>query len=537
MGTSGSRQGRTDSGCFTGVGGKSGKESSARSVDRDLQEVEERAGKRVGMVGVKGRYHRLPRKITDDFNTAGKPLGSGYNGTVFSATSKHTKTPCAVKSFALSDFDPDKKKELLGEVEIFLAMDHPHVARLLEVYESETEVSLVMECMSGGELYDRVATVRVFRERDAAKAAYQMLLAIGYIHNEGVVHRDLKLENFLYDAEGSQFLKLIDFGFSKFFSKGDKMNESLGTVTYVAPEVLNKDYCAGSCDMWSFGVIVFVLLSGYMPFNGSSDGDIIRKIRRGTYEMRESRWSAVSEQGADFVKKLLVTAPKERLTSDQALAHPWIASRHSSKIDGNLAAEQCMAECFMQYAEASRFHQVCMRMMAWSLSLDDRRRLRDTFLELDKLGTGVILLEDVKAALKGKYQSEEQFDTIFQAIVALDVDNDGEIHYSDFLAAMMASRLGDHGEALRSAFRKFDGDNKGYVTQDGLQKVLQDEMGPREIEVLFNDVDVNGDGKISPNEFIGYLTRSGASSELAEIQPSSTKSKGCRARWKLGRKG
>lgn len=496
--------------------------------DQDLKQVEHRAERRVGRLSVVGRYHGLPKRITDDYDLGGKALGSGYNGTVFSATNRHSGMPCAVKSFGLKGITADKKKELCGEVEIFLAMDHPHVARLLEVYESETEVSLVMECMSGGELYDRIAECKVFGEKDAAQAAYQMLLAISYIHNEGVVHRDLKLENFLYDKEGSDFLKLIDFGFSKFYEKDTKMVESLGTVTYVSPEVLAKSYSCGSCDLWSFGVIVFVLLSGYMPFAGQADADIIRKIKKGDYHMKPARWGSVSEAGVDFVRKLLVVTPKQRLTAEQALAHPWIASRRSRKTEEVAVAEHSLAEAFSQYAKASRFHQVCARMMAWSLSLDERRKLRSSFLEMDQQHTGVIQLEDVKVFLKGKYASEAEFEQVFQAIQALDVDKDGEIHYSDFLAATLASQLDDHGDALQSAFRAFDVEQDGYVSCKSLETILKDEMSAEEVQVIFQEMDANGDGKISHNEFVSYLRTNGASEKLQEAPV--VKGRGCLTR-------
>lgn len=128
-------------------------------------------------------------------------------------------------------------------------MDHPHVASLTDVYESEDQLYLVMECMLGGELFDRVVKRKRFTEKDAAKAVYQMLLAVNYIHSHDVVHRDIKLENFLYEAQDSDHLKLIDFGFSKIWQPNTTMAVSCGTLAYVAPEVLEKSYTS-QCDLW-----------------------------------------------------------------------------------------------------------------------------------------------------------------------------------------------------------------------------------------------------------------------------------------------
>jgi len=227
----------------------------ASSSSTGLDQVTERAAKRVGQVAVSGRYNRLPKRIEDDYNLEKrKVLGTGYNGAVFMAKSKTSERKFAVKEFRLQGVTAEKKEELETEAEIFLSMDHPHVARLVDVFECDHSLNLVMECMEGGELFDRVREKKTFSNNDAAYAVYQMLLAINYIHKRGVVHRDLKLENFLYESKGSDHLKLIDFGFSHIWEPNTTMALSCGTLSYVAPEVLRKKYTS-QCDMWSLGVI------------------------------------------------------------------------------------------------------------------------------------------------------------------------------------------------------------------------------------------------------------------------------------------
>merc|ERR1719215_476798 len=146
----------------------------------------------------------------------------------------------------------DKLEQLKAEVENYLSMDHPHIIRLYDVYESRQELFLVMECAEGGELFARLVEKKRFSEAEASDALRQMLLALNYIHSHGIVHRDVKLENFIYDRHGH--LKLIDFGFSKMWaaSANENMGDSLGTLAYAAPEVLQENYTS-QCDMWSLG--------------------------------------------------------------------------------------------------------------------------------------------------------------------------------------------------------------------------------------------------------------------------------------------
>jgi len=471
-----------------------------------LSQAVHRAEDRRGRIPVEGRYHRLPKHVEDDYCVGDRPLGSGANGVVLMATNRRTGAKVAVKTLKLYSLAEEKKQELINEVEVFLCLDHPHVARLFEVYESEDTLSLVMECMEGGELYERVAERRVFAELDAAQATWQMLLSVNYLHSEGIVHRDLKLENFLYEKRGGDYLKLIDFGFSKVCEKSAKLDISCGTISYVAPEVLSKSYTS-KCDLWSLGVIVFVLLSGYMPFSGRSDEDILKAIRHGKYSMKSRCWSKVSDKARDFVQRLLVVWPESRMSAEEALEHPWIVERHRElTLVRSDSLDVSIAHSLMCFARQTRFRRACMQLMAWSLSREERAEVRGAFLELDKHHTGVIKLTELKEVLEDKFHiSEESCCSVVEAFRGLDSECDAEIHYSDFLAAMMSSRLALHDGLLREAFRHFDTQNRGYITPVGLRQVLG--RSP-EVDQVFKGIDKDADGRISVEELVAYL-RSG----------------------------
>jgi len=471
--------------------------------DKGLSKVVKRASTRMGSVVTTGRYHRLPKKLSDDYNRDKKVLGSGYNGSVHLAYSVSHGVKHAVKFFKLHGVPHDKREELEVECEIFLRMDHPHIVRLADVYESATQLDLVMECMEGGELFDRVIEKKRFNEKDAAEASYQMFLAINYLHTEDVVHRDIKLENFLYEKKDTDHLKLIDFGFSKIWDHSTKMKMSCGTVSYVAPEVLSKSYTS-QCDLWSLGVVIFILLVGYMPFSGDTESKIVTNIKQGRYSLRKPLWDKVSEEALDLVKKLLVVDPKKRLTANAALEHPWIMrrARARSSQDGSVV-DEAIVQSITCFAHQSKFRRQCLSIMAWSLTRDERTQVRDAFLELDTNKNGVISLGEFKTVLEEHFDIQDEEAT--KAFRALDTTQSDEVHYSEFLAAMVCHRIAMHNSLLVDTFRRFDTAGTGYLTVTTLQKMLGDGTSEEDAISMMEKIDENGDGKISEDEFIRYI--------------------------------
>lgn len=458
--------------------------------------VEARAGK----LAVSGRYHQLPKTLEADYEVKTDVLGSGYNGVVRMATKKGASGKFAVKAFKLTNVPKAKHEELQAEVEIFLSMDHPHVARLVDVYETTEALNLVMECMEGGELFDRITKAKKFNEKDAADAIWQMLLALNYIHSHGIVHRDIKLENFLYDSKTSNHLKLIDFGFSKVWDVNTKMHVSCGTLSYVAPEVLQKSYTS-QCDMWSLGVIVFILLVGYMPFSGQEHVQT-KLISEGKYKLKPECWATVSQKAKDLMSKLLTVDPAKRLTAQQALEDPFISNRERhSQMDDQEASG--VVDALRNFGQASKFRRACMGMMAWSLSNEERAKVRQYFIEMDKTQQGTITLAELRSIMVEKFNvSDEETRQIFQA---LDTNHDDEIHYSDFLAAMSSSRIALHDDLIKNAFNRFDTDNTGFISPSNLKEVLGGTLDGAEIDAMIAEADFKHDGQISYAEFVTYL--------------------------------
>lgn len=449
-----------------------------------------------------GRYHRLPKKITDDYIIEPQILGSGYSGQIRLARSRQGTGEFAVKTFKLTGVSAEKLEELETEAEVFLGMDHPHVARLVDVYECPDELSLVMECLTGGELFARVRELKRFSEADAARAVFQMLLAVNYIHSHGVVHRDIKLENFLYDQQGSDNLKLIDFGFSKIVKPNTKMALSCGTLSYAAPEVLTKSYTS-QCDLWSLGVVVFILLFGYMPFPGQAKPTFqVKCILNGRFTYKKECWERISELGQDFVRKLLVVDPAKRMSANDALQHKWLLlhEQHSQAVS---ILDQGIVDALINFGKASAFRRICLSMTAWSLTNEERNKVRDAFLAFDVSRNGTILLWEFKQILKDNFDfPDAKVEELFKA---LDLNNTQEIQYSNFLAAMVQSRIQLSEEHLRQTFRRFDTDRSGVITIANLKEVLGETFDGEQVEKLMKEADFLDDNQICYEEWIQYL--------------------------------
>mmetsp|Transcript_70560 Transcript_70560/g.199189 ORF Transcript_70560/g.199189 Transcript_70560/m.199189 type:complete len:568 (-) Transcript_70560:240-1943(-) len=475
----------------------------------------QRVEAKVGKIAVSVRYHKAPRSLYDDYLPTSTILGTGFNGAVRQAESKldSRANKYAVKVLRLNKATAEQRQRLTREMEIFLTLDHPRIARLFDVYESDDRFDLVMECMEGGELFARIAECKTFPEEDAACTIWQILLAVNYIHKNGFVHRDLKMENFLYAKKGGNLLKLIDFGFSKGFEESDskktRMGLTCGTLSYMAPEVLKKCYTS-QCDLWSVGVIAFALVLGHMPFTGDERSQA-RCIERGQYTLKPKRWERISDAAKNFIESLLQVDPEKRLTAGTAIHHDWVRMR---KRVGHVI-DISMVQALRQFARSTRFRRCCMEMMAWSLSYDERLTVSRDFTHLDADKDGSIQLEEMQAVLHDKFnvplwETRQIFDIMTTGSYSWDNDEDKIISYSKFLAAMVSTRIELHEDLVKATFKKFDTENLGYITVSSLRGVLGDHFDGVKVSTLVAEMGLPRNIKISYPEFESYLRRNPA---------------------------
>eukprot|EP01125_Pyxidicula_operculata_P006175 TRINITY_DN2152_c0_g1_i1.p1 TRINITY_DN2152_c0_g1~~TRINITY_DN2152_c0_g1_i1.p1 ORF type:complete len:379 (+),score=106.87 TRINITY_DN2152_c0_g1_i1:41-1138(+) len=257
----------------------------------------------------------------------GEEIGRGGFSVVYAATSKTDGEKYAVKQVGKNLIQEDIKL-LKREIDIMKKVEHVNILKLIEIYEDEENVYIVMELVDGSELFDRIVEKGYYSEKNTVHIVKQILDAVKYLHEKGIAHRDLKPENLLCSGSGrNEIVKIADFGLSKVFSGEEQLMTSCGTPGYVAPEVLMCESYDKSVDMWGIGIITYILLAGYPPFYAENDTVLFEKIMNADYDFDDECWDDVSDDAKDFIKHLLVKDPQQRFSAEQALAHRWIQSK------------------------------------------------------------------------------------------------------------------------------------------------------------------------------------------------------------------
>ncbi|XP_034438177.1 calcium/calmodulin-dependent protein kinase type IV [Hippoglossus hippoglossus] len=261
----------------------------------------------------------------EEFYTLSSELGRGATSIVYRCEEKQTQKLYAVKVLKKTI----DKKIVRTEIGVLLRLTHPNIIQLKEIFETDTDIALVLELVTGGELFDRIVERGYYSERDAAHVIKQILEAVAYLHEHGVVHRDLKPENLLYaDLSLDAPLKIADFGLSKIIDDQVTMKTVCGTPGYCAPEILRGNAYGPEVDMWSVGVILYILLCGFEPFfDPRGDQYMYSRILNCDYEFVSPWWDEVSLNAKDLVSKLIVLDPHKRLSVREALQHPWVLGK------------------------------------------------------------------------------------------------------------------------------------------------------------------------------------------------------------------
>ncbi|XP_052199839.1 calcium-dependent protein kinase 26-like [Diospyros lotus] len=444
-----------------------------------------------------------------EYYNLGAKVGQGQFGTTFICVEKGTEKEYACKSMVkrklLTEGDVD---DVRREIEIMHHLSgHPNVISIKGAYEDAMAVHVVMELCKGGELFDRIVKIGHYTERKAAELAKTIVRVVETCHSLGVMHRDLKPENFLFvDEQEDSALKMIDFGLSSFFRPGEIYTEVVGSSYYIAPEVLNKQY-GPKADVWSAGVIIYILLSGDPPFWAETQQGIFDEILRADLDFSSDPWPSISESAKDLIRKILVRDPQKRLTAHEVLCHPWV---QDEGVAPDKPLDPAVLTRLTQFSAMNKLKKMAFRVIAGCLSEEEIAGLKEMFQMLDADDSGQITFDELKAGLK-KYGTNLKESEIYDLMRAADVDNNGTIDYGEFIAATLHLNKIEREDRLFAAFSYFDKDGSGYITQDEIQQACE-EFGIEDarLEEMMQEVDENKDGRIDYREFVAMMQNGNA---------------------------
>ncbi|XP_042388514.1 calcium-dependent protein kinase 20-like isoform X2 [Zingiber officinale] len=380
----------------------------------------------------------------------GREFGRGEFGVTYLCTDKKTGEHFACKSISKKKLRTTVDVEdVRREVEIMKHLpEHPHIVKLKDTYEDADSVHIVMELCEGGELFDRIVARGHYTERAAAMVIKTIVEVVQNCHQQGVMHRDLKPENFLFgNKKENAPLKAIDFGLSVFFRPGERFEEIVGSPYYMAPEVLKRNY-GPEIDVWSAGVILYILLCGVPPFWAETEQGIAQAIILSAIDFKREPWPKISDNAKDLVRQMLNPDPKTRFTAPQVLDHPWL--QNASKAPNVNLGETVRAR-LQQFSVINKFKKKVLR---------------------------------------------------------ADADGNGFLDYGEFVTLSIHLRRIGNDEHLQRAFQYFDKNKSGYIEIEELKHSLSDDLGPDHEEVIhaiIHDVDTDKDGKISFKEFAAMM--------------------------------
>jgi len=462
--------------------------------------------------------------------------GSSSSITYYSHVKEDLQASCqdvAVKTVSKSGRVADVgliRNEIQVMALILEKVPHPNIIKLLDVFDAEDAVHIVLELCRGGELFDRIISRGRYSEMHAAYIIRQIASGLKALHAAGVMHRDLKPENVLFVTAEGEELKIMDFGLSLIDGTDDAMHGLFGSLDYVAPEILSNRRFHLRGDMWSLGVIMYILLCGYPPFHQQEVRLKQECILMARFDFNDPLWDHVSAEAKDAICRLLVLDPEQRISAATLLEHPWV-------MEGGVASTRDMPITFFEklgvFNARRKFKAAVLTAIAAS-----PRRLRPSLTKL--LGDTTLTREELEAlhvqflkVTKGGTRMSagwsatqltlEQFEDVLEAVniefeasisvrmfEIFDKNGDGMIDFRELVCGLSVLRQNEGEDALHFCFRVYDVDNSGTITRDELAAMLgaisfgETEMDMEKlalVEDIFTTMDLNNDGHISFDEF------------------------------------
>ncbi len=443
-------------------------------------------------------------------------LGSGAFGEVWLVHHKDLDRDFAMKIIKKRKNRSNDEKEILNEIEILKKLDHPKILKVIDFYSTTKKYYIITEYCPEGELFNEIIKVGKFDEGQAAFIINQILKAVTYCHKMNIIHRDIKPENIMItnrEKNGCLQVKLIDFGTAKIFEKGVQENKYVGSSYYMAPEVIKRKYDE-KCDLWSIGVILYILLTGRPPFDGNDDEEILENVKKGVYDKWAYPFPLLSAHGKDLIFKLLQYDPKKRLSAEEAIEHPWFKTAEFKKKDKvNTISPELAKELIHNMTKYRSDNMLKCAVIAYLVhhitNTEECFEASKLFNKIDLNSDGKIEKHELIQGFEkywgiSKEEAKEKVDLIFANI---DTDFNGFIEHEEFVRAAVNSSIFMSQNYLKFAFNYFDRDSSGDITFEEIKKRFTQNTKntnskvDKELKEIFDKIDINGDGSISFGEF------------------------------------
>ncbi|WOK93429.1 CDPK-related kinase 5-like [Canna indica] len=455
----------------------------------------------------------------------GEEVGRGHFG--YTCTAKIKKgdgkdQPVAVKVIPKAKMTTAIAiEDVRREVKILRALTgHNNLVHFYDAYEDNDNVYIIMELCEGGELLDRILSRGgKYTEDDAKAVMVQILNVVSFCHIQGVVHRDLKPENFLFSSkdENSQ-LKAIDFGLSDFVKPDERLNDIVGSAYYVAPEVLHRSYST-EADVWSIGVIAYILLCGSRPFWARTESGIFKAVLKADPSFTEPPWPSLSPEARDFVKRLLSKDPRRRMTAAQALCHPWIRNYNDIKVPLDILVFRQIKV----YLRSSSLRKAALRALSKTLTVDELFYLKGQFALLEPNKNGCITLENIKLVMMKNATDAMKESRVQDFLLALSALQYRRMDFDEFCAATLSVHqlegLDRWEQHARCAYELFEKDGNRAIMIEELASELG--LSPSvPVHAVLHDWVRHTDGKLSFLGFVKLLhgVSSRAAQSLAKVR-------------------
>ena len=442
-------------------------------------------------------------------------IGKGGFGRVYKVRHKLSNQYRAMKIIQCKSLSDNISSTINKEINILKNLDHPNIIKVYEFFQSEKYVYIINELCTGGELFDKIVDVKFFSENVASNIMRQLLSAVAYCHENGVIHRDLKPENILIENSEEKdkdffHIKVIDFGTCEIFKK-KKLTEQIGTSFYIAPEVIKNSYNE-KCDLWSCGVILYILLCGSPPFYGKNEKEIFKKIIEGNFTFRHKIWNKISNEAKNLVLKLLQVNPDKRISAKVALEDIWFKKNiNVNSLENNKKSSnyRLFLKNITEFCAEQKLQQATLTFLVHNFApKEELNELKKIFFAFDKNGDGKISKEEFVTGLSNNNDNLNSLlkddDNIQGLLNNMDQDNNGYIGFEEFLIASINKEKILTEKNLKMAFNVFDRDKSGGISQNELKFILGEyNVNAKEHlwKKMIEQIDLNQDGQISYEEF------------------------------------